>query len=281
MIYRTKSILNPAGEKIHFDLRYTEGTADAPVIIILHGFKGFKDWGFFPDLATSLAYSDYVTITLNFLRNGIGSDGKSFNNLEAFANNTISHELADVQTVIQAIKQGKIDNHAINPDAIGLIGHSRGGAVALLTALENEDDIGAVVTWAAVGNLYCYSEEQIKQWQQQGYIEVVNQRTGQVLRMNKSYLDDLEANKQKFDLYGRIEDLEIPTLFIHGSDDTTISPEESEMLHEKCGAYSKRLEIIEGSDHTFGIKHPFEKSTEAYAVARDLTESWFDRHLKY
>ncbi|WP_457566682.1 alpha/beta hydrolase family protein [Caldithrix abyssi] len=281
MIYRTQSIRNASGEIIRFDLRYPEGTSDAPAIIILHGFKGFKDWGFFPDLATSLAFSDYVTITLNFSRNGIGSDGKNFTALEAFARNTISHELEDVQTLIDAIKGGRIDNHVINPEAIGLLGHSRGAAVALLSALENEEHIGAVVTWAAVGNLYRYSEEEISAWKAQGYKEVVNQRTGQVMRMNATYLEDLEKNKEKFDLYHRIEDLEAPTLFIHGSEDTTVSPEESEKLHERCGAYSKRLEIIEGANHTFGIKHPFEKSTEPYAIARDLTESWFDRHLKY
>ena len=281
MIYRTQSIPNASGESIRFDLRYAEGTADAPVIILLHGFKGFKDWGFFPDLATSLAYSDYVTITLNFSRNGIGSDGKTFSNLEAFAQNTISHELEDVQTVLQAIKQGKIDNHVINPESIGLFGHSRGGAVALLTALQHEDDIGAVVTWAAVGNLLRYSNEEIQQWQQTGYLEVLNQRTGQVMRVNKTYLEDLQQNKDKFDLYRRVEDLEIPTLFIHGTDDPTVSHQESEILHRNCGAYSKRLELIEGADHTFGIKHPFEKSSQAYSIAKDLTESWFDRHLKF
>ncbi len=281
MIYRTQSIRNASGEVIRFDLRYPEGTSEAPAIILLHGFKGFKDWGFFPDLATSLAYSDYVTITMNFSRNGIGSDGKNLTDLEAFANNTISHELADVQVVIDALKNGKIDNHAINPELIGIMGHSRGGAVALLAALENEDIVGAVVTWAAVGNLFRYSEEQIAEWEEKGFLEVVNQRTGQTLKVNKSYWHDLQKNKEKFDLYQRVEDLEIPTLFIHGNEDSTISPEESQTLYEHCGAYSKRLEIIEGADHTFGIKHPFVKGTEAYSIARDLTESWFDRHLKF
>ncbi len=280
MIFRTLTLNNAFNEPIRFDLRYAEGTTNAPVIILLHGFKGFKDWGFFPDLATSLVYSDYVTITLNFSKNGIGADGKTFTELENFAQNTISLELSDVETILQAIKKGQIDNHAINPEAIGLVGHSRGGAVALLTALEH-DDIGAVVTWAPVGDLYRFRDEQIKQWQTQGYIEVLNQRTGQIFKMNRTYWDDLQKNKEKFNLFERIQDLDVPALFIHGSEDETVPVEDSKQLYENCGAYSKRLEIIDGTDHTFGIKHPFEKATEPYNIAKDLTESWFDRHLKY
>ncbi len=281
MIHRTLSLKNADGETVYFDLRYAEGTAQAPVVILLHGFKGFKNWGFFPDLATSLARSDYVTVAMNFSRNGIGADGKNFTALDAFAKNTISHELQDVQLVIEALQQGKIGNHIVDAERIGLFGHSRGAAVALLTALEVDDLISAVVTWGAVGNLFRYSLEQIEQWEKQGFIEVVNQRTGQVMRMNRDYWDDLQKNREKFDLYTRIGEMEAPTLFIHGANDQAVSAEESVKLHENCGAVSKRLEIIEDADHTLGIKHPFEKSTRAYSIAKDLTESWFDRHLKF
>ncbi|RLD16169.1 hypothetical protein DRI50_02515 [candidate division KSB1 bacterium] len=266
---------------IHFDLRYSEGTSRAPVIIILHGFRGFKDWGFFPDLAASLARSDYVTLSMNFSKNGIGPDGKSLTALDDFAQNTISHELADVRTVVQAILDEKIGKQVIDPERIGIIGHSRGGAVALLSALEFEEEIGAVVTWAVMGNLYRYSEEQIKQWQEQGYLEVESKSLKQPLKVNWSYWQDLEANRERYDLPERMKEFYTPTLFIHGASDNVISPEESKLLYENCASPSKRLEIIEETGHTFGVRHPFEVGSEAYYIARDLTESWFDHHLKY
>ena len=281
MIRRLLTVPNKTDSVIHFDLRYSEGTSQAPVIIILHGFKGFKDWGFFPDLGTSLARSDYVTLSMNFSKNGIGPDGKSFTAFEDFAANTISQELEDVQTVVQAILDGKIGRQVIDPERIGILGHSRGGAVALLSALEFEDEIGAVVTWATVGNLFRYSDEQLKQWQEQGYLEVESKTLKRPLKVNWSYWQDLEANRDRYDLPERIKELEAPALFIHGDADKTIPAEESKLLYENCGAPSKRLEIIENTDHTFGIRHPFEVGSEAYYIARDLTESWFDHHLKY
>ena len=75
------------------------------------------------------------------------------------------------------------------------------------------------------------------------------------------------------------EGIEIPSLFIHGDQDTSVPHSESEALVEKCNAYSKRLELIEGANHTFGIKHPFENDTDEYETACTLTEHWFDNNL--
>ncbi len=281
MIRRLLTIPNDNNNLIHFDLRYSEGTNQAPAILILHGFKGFKDWGFLPDLGRSLTRSDYVTLNINFSKNGIGPDGKHFTALDAFAQNTISQELSDVRTVIHAILDGKIGKQVIDRERIGILGHSRGGAIALLSALEFEDEIGAVVTWASVGTLFRYSEAELKEWENKGYLEFKTPFLQQPLRVNRSYWQDLTANKAQYDLAERVKELYTPTLFIHGAEDNTIPPDESALLYENCAAPSKRLEIIEGTDHTFGIRHPFEVGSEAYFIARDLTESWFDHHLKY
>lgn len=279
MIRKCISLKNKSGEDIILDLCYDEGTREAPTILILHGFKGFKDWGFFPDLSRAFTRSSYVTLCLNFSRNGIGPDPQRFTELEKFAENTYSHELDDVAAVLKAIKSEQIGKRIINPERIGLLGHSRGGAMALLTALENKTDIKAVVTWSAISHLNRFSPEQIEQWNNDGYIEVENSRTKQMMRLNKSFWDDLNKHKKRFDLLKKIENLEAPALFIHGSEDTSTPPSESETLYENCGSTSKRLEIIEGANHTFGVKHPFESRTPHYETVYDLTEYWFDSHL--
>lgn len=279
MIRRLLSIKNEADEPIHFDLRYHEGASQAPVVILLHGFMSSKDWGFIPDLARTLIRSDYVTVALNFSRNGIGRDGKSFTALEKFAENTISQELSDVRAVVRAIRNGSIGKQVIDPERIGIFGHSRGGGIAVLSALEMPEEIGAVVTWSAVSRFGRFTEDELEQLKTQGFVEV--ETTNNKFRINRSFLDDLQQNQEKFDLVRRIEDLESPILFIHGGADSFVPPAESEELYENCGSASKRLEIIEEADHTFGIRHPFEVGTEAYNIAKDLTESWFDRHLKY
>ena len=48
-------------------------------IVVCHGFKGFKDWGFFPYLADCLAAgTGAMVISFNFSGSGIGPDLESF-----------------------------------------------------------------------------------------------------------------------------------------------------------------------------------------------------------
>ena len=279
MVRKVYHIQNKHNEDIALDLRFEEGSRDMPTIIILHGFKGFKDWGFFPDLGRRLTYSGYATVCFNFSRNGIGSNPEIFSEPDKFAENSYSHELDDVRAVVQAIDDGTIGKNIIDRKRMGILGHSRGGAVALLSAREIEDRFLAVTTWAGIANLYRYGDEQIAQWEKRGYIEIENSRTKQIMRINKSFWDDLQANKERFDLLKAVSEMEIPALFIHGAEDTSVPPKESEELFEQCGSFQKKLEIIDNTGHTFGIRHPFDIPTPEYELAVSLTENWFDRHL--
>lgn len=279
-MFRKSFVLeNSSGEFIHGDVRYREDTREAPAIMILHGFKGFKDWGFFPDVAMRLAESGYVAVSFNFSRNGIGADPKKFTELDKFAENTISQEAEDARLVLQAIRTGEIARKAADAERIGVLGHSRGGGIALLIAAENPDTVQCVATWSTVASFNRFTDEQKQLWQTQGFVEIENVRTKQMMRINRTFLDDLLANQSRFDLEQAAEKIQAPTLCIHGGADQSVPPEESERIYARCGALSKRLEIIEETDHTFGIKHPMETVTVAYETVADLTETWFDSHL--
>ncbi|KAA3613529.1 MAG: alpha/beta hydrolase [Calditrichaeota bacterium] len=279
MIRKTFHVQNNSNEPINIDLRHREDAHEAPAVILVHGFKGFKNWGFFPDLADRLTMAGYVTITPNFSRNGIGYDFNTFEKLDEFAENTHTHELEDLQKVIDNIKEEKIGKRVIDTERLALFGHSRGGGTAILKAAELGDDIKCLVTWASLATFFRYSNDQIKQWKKDGFIEIENSRTKQMMRINKNYWDDLNKNKKRFDILKAAEELENPSLFIHGQNDETVSYEDSEQLHEKCSAYVKRIELIENSGHTFGIPHPIQKPTDEYLTAVELTEHWFDNYL--
>lgn len=279
MIRKIFTLQNKCKEDLLLDLRFDEGTRDAPTIIIMHGFKGFKDWGFFPNLASRMTASGYATVCFNFTRNGIGNDLNNFTELDKFAENTISHELSDMEVVLNAIKSGDVGKNIIDPGKLGIMGHSRGGAIAILTAQKFQDDFQALVTWSSISSFNRYSDEQIKQWESKGYIEIENSRTHQMMRINKVFWEDLRKNKSKLDVLKAVKDLEIPSLFVHGDADTSVTQDESEALLDSCSAYSKRLELIEGANHTYGIKHPFEMDTPEYETACTLTEHWFDNNL--
>jgi dienelactone hydrolase len=276
MVIKSYVIQSAESEPIHIDFRYDYGARQVPLIIVLHGFKGFKDWGFFPDLCTRFTESGYASLCFNFSRNGIGQDLMEFTELDKFATNTYSHELSDVKSVIRAIDDQVIGKNIVDPQRMAIIGHSRGGAVALLSALEMQERFQAVATWASISNLNRYTDDQIKKWEKNGFIEIQNARTGQIMPMNKSFIKDLQKNKKKFNLEARLPDLEIDSLFIHGLNDTSVPAQESENLHQWCGAYHKKLELIEDADHTFNIKHPFSKINDQYELASTLTENWMD-----
>lgn len=272
------NLVNPSEEKIQGDLRYREGTKNAPTIVICHGFKGFKDWGFFPILAERLADDGYATITFNFSRNGIGADPNSFTELEQFARNTYSHELSDLKTVVDAIASGEVGKNIIDTEKIGLLGHSRGGGVALLYAAEDER-IDCVATWSSISKVERYSEDVIKKWEKDGFIEMENKRTNQMMRLNKEFIEDIKKNGKNLNILKAAEKLEVPALIVHGENDESVPMSEADEIYSKLDGFGNELEIIEGGTHTFGIRHPIEGITPEFETVVDLTEIFFDKNL--
>ncbi len=271
-------LINSSEEKIQGDLRYREGTKNAPAIVICHGFKGFKDWGFFPVLAERLADDGYVSITFNFSRNGIGADPNNFTELEQFAQNTYSHELSDLKTVVNAVAAGEVGKKIIDTKKIGLLGHSRGGGVALLYASE-DDRVLCVSTWSAIARVERYSDEIIKQWEKIGFIEMENKRTNQIMRLNKEFIEDIKKNGKKLNILNAAENLEVPALIVHGDNDESVPVAEADEIYSKLDGYGNELEIIEGGTHTFGIRHPVEGVSPEFETVVDLTEIFFDKNL--
>lgn len=49
------TISNSSGDVIRGNVHLPDNPKGAPVVILCHGFKGFKDWGFFPITADRLA----------------------------------------------------------------------------------------------------------------------------------------------------------------------------------------------------------------------------------
>ena len=278
MMRKSFNLVNSSEEKIQGDIRYREGEKNAPAIIICHGFKGFKDWGFFPVLDERLADDRYVAITFNFSRNGIGADPNNFTELEQFAKNTYSHELDDLKTVVDAIASGEIGKNIIDIAKMGLLGHSRGGGVSLIFAA-NDERIQCVTTWSAIARVERYNDETIKQWEKEGYIEMENKRTNQMMRLNKEFLEDIKKNGKKLNILKAAEKLEIPALIVHGENDESVPVSEANEIYNSLDGFGNELEIIEGGTHTFGIRHPVEGVTPEFETVVDLTEIFFDKNL--
>src|SRR5690242_10958350 len=125
----TKHVLPGALGDILVDVRAGGRTTPRPAVIILHGFKGFKDWGMFPPVAERLARAGVTAVSLNVSGSGV-DDAGNFAFPDRFGHNTFSAELHDLRAVVDALATAQLDVAA--PTTIGLLGHSRGGGITIL-----------------------------------------------------------------------------------------------------------------------------------------------------
>ena len=91
------------------DLTYDEYLPEAPMVIFVHGFKGFKDWGTHNLLANYFAANGFRFLKFNFSHNGTTADCPvDFADLIAFSENTFSIELQDLNNVIDFACNGQV-----------------------------------------------------------------------------------------------------------------------------------------------------------------------------
>ncbi|MEX0686396.1 MAG: alpha/beta fold hydrolase [Balneolales bacterium] len=273
------SIKNTEGLPIRFDMYYPHPSPDVlkPVLFV-HGFKGFKDWGPFPDACAELAAGNFAVIAFNQSLGGIGENPTEFDRLDLFQRQTLTQDQEDITCILKAIRDLAIiaPNIKLDPDNIAIIGHSRGGHTAVVAAAE-QDSIVKLVTWSAVANYKTIiSESMIKDWEKQGYTEIPNARTGQTMRIDRLLYDDFNKNINKLLASERVKSLYIPCCFIHGRDDETVPVKQVSELYNNCPSGDKRRVIIENAGHTFDASHPFyeEDFPPKFQELLDHTKSW-------
>ena len=255
MIHNRLTLQSGLGQPIHLDLRFPEGPGPHPVVVVCHGFKGFKDWGFHPWLGERFADAGLAALHFNFSRNGVRAADGDIEDLDAFRRNTLSIERDDLDTVLDAVLAGRLDA-PLDPSRLGLMGHSRGGGIALLGAAERPE-VKALATWAAVSHFDRIADQAtLAEWRRSGLYEVLNARTGQILPMGVEFLDDVLGNRARLDLLAAARRLRVPALVVHGAADETVPFAEAEELVAACGGRA-RLAAVDGAGHTFGAVHPF------------------------
>jgi pimeloyl-ACP methyl ester carboxylesterase len=221
------------------------------------------------------AENGIFTVSFNFSFNGTDNEKDcpvDFDRLDLFAQNTFSIELDDLGCVLDFLEESK-DNYNYDFAGLTLAGHSRGGGIAVLKAAE-DSRIKKLVTLASVAEFGRYGEETIRMWKEKGYIEALNTRTKQKMRMNVSLLEDIENNGGRLNITKAVSKLNMPVLIIHGTEDLAVEMSEAETLYKNCPSADKRLIILEKAGHTVGAVHPFAGTTpHLETVINEMT--WF------
>jgi dipeptidyl aminopeptidase/acylaminoacyl peptidase len=249
----------------------------APCLILVHGFKGFKDWGFGPYVGDYFSKQGFFVLTFNFSHNGVGDSLTEFVELDEFAENTFSLEMDELKELILAYDFGFFGDSSNK--GIGLIGHSRGGAISLLVGSES-DDVKAVCAWSTVSDFDRYTARQKDEWKKRGYIEILNTRTKQRMKLNVSLLEDIENNKEgSLNIELAVKNLNKPMLIVQGKNDLAVPVKEAEKLYDWSNKDLTELHIIPATGHTFDIKHPFEGSNKKFDTVLSKTNNFFKTNL--
>jgi len=153
-----------------------------------------------------------------------------------------------------------IAKYGVDPKRICLLGHSRGGAIALLAS----EGVARVVTWSSLAGLESLHgyQGQEEAWRRDGFVEVRNARTGQIMRLGSALLEDWEAHRAELDVTAALARFVARggrATAIHGTADQAVP-----MAHAlRLQAAGASLVTVKGGDHTFGATHPFQAEPPA------------------
>lgn len=259
------------------DLFFTENKLKKDVVIFCHGYKGYKDWGAWDQVAEKFARNNFFFVKMNFSHNGGTPEQPiDFPDLEAFGNNNFIKELDDLKTVMDWLSSQEIAPGEMNSVKLSLIGHSRGGGIVLLKASE-DPRVQQVATWAGVsdfGSRFPVGKA-LEEWKKNGVAYVHNGRTKQEMPHYFQFFTSFKENEARLNIENAVSRLNIPYLIVHGDQDETVPIEEARNLNS-WGKGSK-LEIIKEGNHTFGSSQPWsaESLPEHLEAAAQATIDFF------
>lgn len=226
-------------------------------VVFCHGYKGFKDWGPWDLVAQYFVNRGFVFLKFNFSHNGVDPDSPmDFNDLDGFSQNNLTTELNDLGVVLDWLENKELDGESGLVEDLSLIGHSRGGGIAVLKACEDRR-IKRLATWAAVsdfGDRFPQGDEMLR-WKEEGVFHVRNGRTGQDMPHLYQYYEDYRKNKMRLDIASACKNLNRPHLIVHGDRDEAVHLTEARRLKE--WSKKSRTQLLPGATHTFGGTHPW------------------------
>lgn len=259
---------NHANRPFLSDVSYSQNGEKKPLILLIHGFKGFKDFMYFNLLADLLSDAGFVVVKMNLSHNGTTPDQPAdFADLEAFGNNNYTIELDDIGVMLNHIESSdfNVAKKEADLDKIYLMGHSRGGGISIVKASE-DNRIKKLVTLASVSSLTSVMPVAvIKEWKMAGVHYVFNGRTKQEMPLYYQLAEDYFANEARFNVLDCEKKLTIPHVIIHGDKDETVSVDSAIAINRK--SKNGKLVIINEATHTFGGFHPYtEKKLPKHAA---------------
>ncbi len=204
------------------------GAGKAPALAILHGWGGNAETML--PLAGPMHRAGYALLFFDSRSHG-RSEADSFSSMPRFAE--------DLDHALYWLKW----QPGVDPERIGVIGHSVGGAAALLAA-SRRDDLAAVVSIAAFAHPEAVMRRMLAAWRVP-YIPLGWYILRYVQHVIGYRFDDIAP----LNTIGR---LRCPVLLVHGSEDAMVPVAEAQALYARHGGAADRLLVVKGSHDSYG-----------------------------
>ena len=237
------------GAELSGVLHTPEGDANGS-ILLAHCFTCSKDIQTMTRLARGLEEAGYAVLRFDFT--GLGDSGGDL------AHTTVAHSVRDLTAATTALLE-----RGAGP--CGLLGHSLGGAAALL-ASPRLHTVRSVVTLnapASPGHLRRLLSEGTSVEQDRFAVRI----GGRDVVLSQAFLDELDDHDQA----GAVAELGRPLLVVHAPDDQVVAVEEGERIFA-AARQPKGFHPLIGADHLVSDRGHAQQLLE-------VVQRWFDHTL--
>ncbi len=229
----------------------------SPIVIIIHGFKGTKEY--YPFVNNSVKpLTDAGMAVLRIDCRGSGESDLEFKDM------TIKSESEDVLTTIEYVKNLHIDT-----EKIALIGISMGTS-AILMAMKHKPSVRTLVFWGPAfyfsGSSYFNTPQNRKTVKEEGVFYVSQKLTGKKLVAGKELFKEMTS----LDTRPFMKFVNVPVLILRGAEDEAANIENDK---EAAKLLNAEYEIIEKGNHNF-----LNKESENELVKQTI--DWLNKLLK-
>ena len=231
------------------------GVGPWPLVILLHGFTGWKEEEHIQALAYNLCQVGIAA--LRFDAPGSGESSGTW---------TDDYRMSGYLETVPEVKSFAIEHLAVDPHRLGIWGHSMGGFVALTSAAGRPRDFVAVCGAQPSNGWQMLPPAAITEWQTSGWATFSNSHFDQIRLPFAFYLD-----RQRYDALRVVPTLTIPSLFLAGTRDNIVSARSVRAMYNASPQPKTYLE--------FETDHSYKSDPRMLADINAATVDFFVRHL--
>jgi pimeloyl-ACP methyl ester carboxylesterase len=246
-------------------------------VILCHGSRGYKDWGFLPLLAARIVEEGLLAVTFSFTDSGISGRMGAFDEPERYRKGTYGSELEDLRRVVDRVASRLAEAGPGEP-RLGIAGHSRGGAIAILHAA-GDPRVRCLASLAAPSRIGVWPNRYFEAWRRGEPVTLRDFRTRSELQLGPELYDDLERNRSRYDIAAALERIECPILIVQGDQDRSVPVEEAREIASHVPSILCELHVIEGAGHGFQAGDEIRRIPPQLAHMVELVTAWMRRWL--